>query len=109
MPPLSCQLKLEVQQLHAGMIRWCRAHFGEAFSAWMHVKLIKSYVESVMRYGLPVDFSAFMLSPKKGQDAKVRCLCVQAARLRHFENIDLAGPPSGETHAMGTRNCSCGE
>ncbi|CAM9625700.1 unnamed protein product [Scytosiphon promiscuus] len=66
------QLKTEVQQLHAGMIRWCRAHFGEAFSAWMHVKLVKSYVESVMRYGLPVDFSAFMLLPKKNQDAKVK-------------------------------------
>eukprot|EP00903_Cladosiphon_okamuranus_P021617 g19876.t1 len=66
------QLKLEVQQLHAGMIRWCRAHFGEAFQAWMHVKVIKSYVESVMRYGLPVDFSAFMLAPKKGQDAKMK-------------------------------------
>ena len=65
------QLKTEVQQMHAGMIRWCRAHFGEAFSAWMHVKLIKSYCESVMRYGLPVDFSAFMLAPKKGQEAKV--------------------------------------
>ncbi|CAB1109257.1 unnamed protein product [Ectocarpus sp. CCAP 1310/34] len=66
------QLKTEVQQLHAGMIRWCRAHFGEAFSAWMHVKLVKSYVESVMRYGLPVDFSAFVLATKKGQEAKVK-------------------------------------
>lgn len=75
-PPLApWQLKLEVQQLHSGMIRWCRAHFGEAFSAWMHVKLIKSYVESVMRYGLPVDFSAFMLAVKKGQDAKVGVSC----------------------------------
>ena len=55
------------------MIRWCRAHFGEAFSAWMHVKLVKSYVESVMRYGLPVDFSAFMVAPKKGQESKVQC------------------------------------
>ncbi|CAM9746359.1 unnamed protein product [Pylaiella littoralis] len=66
------QLKMEVQQLQAGMIRWCRAHFGEAFSAWMHVKLVKSYVESVMRYGLPVDFSAFVLAPKKGQEAKAK-------------------------------------
>eukprot|EP00904_Undaria_pinnatifida_P007842 jgi/Undpi1/4188/HiC_scaffold_16.g07555.m1 len=65
-------LKTETQQLHAGMIRWCRAHFGEAFSAWMHVKLVKSYVESVMRYGLPVDFSAFMVAPKKGQESKVK-------------------------------------
>lgn len=65
------QLKLETQQLHAGMIRWCRAHFGEAFSSWMHVKVIKSYVESVMRYGLPVDFSTFLFAPKRGQEPKV--------------------------------------
>lgn len=71
------QLKTEVQQMHAGMIRWCRAHFGEAFSAWMHVKLIKSYCESVMRYGLPVDFSAFMLAPKKGQEAKMKEVLTQ--------------------------------
>lgn len=37
----------------------------------MHVKLVKSYVESVMRYGLPIAFSAFMLAPKRGQETKV--------------------------------------
>lgn len=63
------------------MIRWCRAHFGEAFSAWMHVKLVKSYVESVMRYGLPVDFSAFMLAPKKGQESKVSPARLQSTGL----------------------------
>lgn len=36
------------------------------------MKLVKSYVESVMRYGLPVDFSAFVLAPKKGQETKVK-------------------------------------
>lgn len=65
------QLKTEVQQLHAGMIRWCRAHYGEAFSAWIHVKLVKSFVESVMRYGLPVDFTTVFLAPKKGMEGKV--------------------------------------
>lgn len=66
------QLKLEVQQLHAGMIRWCRAHFGEAFSAWMHVKTVKCFVESVMRYGLPIDFSTFILAPKRGSENKLK-------------------------------------
>lgn len=65
------QLKTEVQQLHAGMIRWCRAHYGEAFSAWIHVKVVKSFVESVMRYGLPVDFTHFLFGPKKGNEGRV--------------------------------------
>lgn len=58
--------------MHAGMIRWCRAHFGEAFSAWMHVKTVKCFVESVMRYGLPIDFSTFILAPKRGNETKVK-------------------------------------
>ena len=47
----------------------------------MHVKLVKSYVESVMRYGLPVDFSAFMVAPKKGQESKVRSRVVGAVEV----------------------------
>lgn len=37
----------------------------------MHVKLVKLFVESVMRYGLPIDFTAFILAPKKGSETKV--------------------------------------
>lgn len=69
------------------MIRWCRAHFGEAFSAWMHVKLVKSYVESVMRYGLPVDFSAFVLETKKGQEPKVSRWVFLALCLSEFVGV----------------------
>ncbi|CAN0425206.1 unnamed protein product [Discosporangium mesarthrocarpum] len=60
-----------MQQLHTGMVRWCRAHFGEAFVAWMHLKVVRAFVESVMRYGLPVDFLTVVLAPKKGQEGKV--------------------------------------
>ena len=34
---------------------------------WMHVKILRLFVESVLRYGLPVDFSAALVQPKKGQ------------------------------------------
>lgn len=41
--------------------RWCKAHFGEVFAASMHVKMVRAFVESVLRYGLPVDFTVFFL------------------------------------------------
>lgn len=36
----------------AGLERWCRTHYGEALSAWVHLKVIRAFVESVLRYGL---------------------------------------------------------
>jgi len=47
------QLTIEVQQLYMGLQRWCLTQFGEAFIAWMHVKMIRAFVESILRYGLP--------------------------------------------------------
>jgi V-type H+-transporting ATPase subunit C len=46
----------ELKQVKATVLRWCKAHFGEVFSGWIHLKVIQAFVESVLRYGLPVDF-----------------------------------------------------
>ena len=32
---------------------WCKAHFGELYSGFVHLKVVKCYIESVLRYGLP--------------------------------------------------------
>jgi V-type H+-transporting ATPase subunit C len=57
------QAKWEVQQTLTTIVRWCRAHFGEVFSGWVHLKVVKGFVESVLRYGLPVDFLAMFVEP----------------------------------------------
>eukprot|EP00640_Fibrocapsa_japonica_P001097 CAMPEP_0113942796 /NCGR_PEP_ID=MMETSP1339-20121228/9650_1 /TAXON_ID=94617 /ORGANISM="Fibrocapsa japonica" /LENGTH=432 /DNA_ID=CAMNT_0000947419 /DNA_START=35 /DNA_END=1333 /DNA_ORIENTATION=+ /assembly_acc=CAM_ASM_000762 len=67
----SARLDMEVDQLHTGIIRWCRAHFGEALVAWLHVKAIRLFVEAVLRYGLPVDYTSAVIKPKKNCDKKV--------------------------------------
>ena len=55
------------------LVQWCRAHYGEVFSAWMHVKAIRVFVESVLRYGLPVDFTAALVWPhKRSYERKIR-------------------------------------
>jgi len=53
----------EKKNLENKLNRWCLINFGEAFSAWMHVKAIRIFVESVLRYGLPPCFVAPVLCP----------------------------------------------
>ena len=49
-------------------MRWCKTHYGDAFVAWMHIKVIRVFVESVLRYGLPVDFTAVLYKVHPGKD-----------------------------------------
>ncbi|KAK0428256.1 hypothetical protein QR680_010697 [Steinernema hermaphroditum] len=54
------------------LIRWLRVNFGEIFSAHIHVKALRVYVESVLRFGLPVNFHAVLLRPREGTHRKLK-------------------------------------
>ncbi|XP_077272516.1 V-type proton ATPase subunit Vha44 isoform X3 [Temnothorax americanus] len=47
------------------LVRWLKVNFSECFCAWIHVKALRVFVESVLRYGLPVNFQAILLHPHK--------------------------------------------
>lgn len=63
------QLQVEVDGMRTGLTRWCKTHYGETFVAWMHIKVIRVFVESVLRYGLPVDFTAVLFKALDGKEA----------------------------------------
>jgi V-type H+-transporting ATPase subunit C len=63
------QLQVEVDGMRSGLMRWCKTHYGEAFVAWMHIKVIRVFIESVLRYGLPVDFTAVLYKVGDGKAA----------------------------------------
>jgi len=65
------QLQVEVEGMRSGLMRWCKTHYGEAFVAWMHIKVIRVFVESVLRYGLPVDFTAVLYKVATGKDIEL--------------------------------------
>lgn len=65
------QLTHEVDGMLNGLTRWCKAHYGEAFVAWMHIKVIRVFVESVLRYGLPVDFTAVLYKVQNKREAEL--------------------------------------
>uniref|UniRef100_A0A8D3CIE9 V-type proton ATPase subunit C n=1 Tax=Scophthalmus maximus TaxID=52904 RepID=A0A8D3CIE9_SCOMX len=58
---------------HSGpLVRWLKVNFSEAFIAWIHIKALRVFVESVLRYGLPVNFQAMLLQPNKKNMKKLR-------------------------------------
>jgi len=59
-------------KLWTHIIRWAKTTYSDVFAAWIHIKTMRLFVESVLRYGLPVNFSASIIKPKKGGDKKLR-------------------------------------
>eukprot|EP00741_Cyanophora_paradoxa_P007830 tig00001215_g7576.t1 len=66
------KLEAEVEKLWAALVKFCRVAFADAFVAWIHLKAIRVFVESVLRYGLPVNFQAMLLKPKAKTEKKLR-------------------------------------
>merc|ERR1712062_829900 len=54
------------------LVRWLKVNFSESFMAWIHVKALRVFVESVLRYGLPVNFQGMVLLPQKKTQKKLR-------------------------------------
>ncbi|RZB39385.1 V-type proton ATPase subunit C, partial [Asbolus verrucosus] len=54
------------------LVRWLKVNFSECFCAWIHVKALRVFVESVLRYGLPVNFQAILIHPHKKTAKRLR-------------------------------------
>ncbi|CAG9792556.1 unnamed protein product [Diatraea saccharalis] len=82
------------------LVRWLKVNFSECFCAWIHVKALRVFVESVLRYGLPVNFQAVVMVPARKSVKKLRDVLQQLyAHLDHSaqhhansqDNAELAG------------------
>lgn len=54
------------------LVRWLKINFSESFMAWIHIKALRVFVETVLRYGLPVNFQAIIIKPQKKNVKKLR-------------------------------------
>ncbi|XP_046297214.1 V-type proton ATPase subunit C 2 isoform X3 [Marmota monax] len=71
------------------LLRWLKVNFSEAFVAWIHIKALRVFVESVLRYGLPVNFQAVLLQPHK-KSATKRLREVLNSVFRHLDEVAAA-------------------
>ena len=63
--------------------------FSQAFTSWVHLKMIRVFVDSVLRYGLPPDFAFFIVRCERKHERKVR-----QQLLKLYEHLGGAGAGS---------------
>ncbi|KAG7895575.1 hypothetical protein KL906_005028 [Ogataea polymorpha] len=51
----------EEHTLKNDLLRLSKSAYSEIVSSWTHIKVLRTFVESVLRYGLPPDFYSFLL------------------------------------------------
>ncbi|XP_004686496.1 PREDICTED: V-type proton ATPase subunit C 2 isoform X2 [Condylura cristata] len=83
------RLLSDKKQQYGPLLRWLKVNFSEAFIAWIHVKALRVFVESVLRYGLPVNFQAVLLRPQKKSSTK-RLREVLNSVFRHLDEVAAA-------------------
>uniref|UniRef100_A0AC35UF87 V-type proton ATPase subunit C n=1 Tax=Rhabditophanes sp. KR3021 TaxID=114890 RepID=A0AC35UF87_9BILA len=66
------RLVQEIHRQHAPIVRWLKINFAEIYSAYIHIKCMRVFIESVLTYGLPINFQALIMEPHKGTTKKVR-------------------------------------
>ncbi|XP_015584992.1 V-type proton ATPase subunit C isoform X1 [Cephus cinctus] len=91
------------------LVRWLKVNFSECFCAWIHVKALRVFVESVLRYGLPVNFQAILLHPNKKSTKRLRDVLNQlyahldssatggASQSSNQDSVDIPGLGFGQS------------
>ncbi|KAJ2450571.1 Vacuolar ATP synthase subunit C [Coemansia sp. RSA 2336] len=51
---------------------WLVGTFGDVVTAWIHIKALRVFVESVLRYGIPPDFVPLLIRPSMKQASKIK-------------------------------------
>lgn len=44
------KLATDKKKMFGPLVRWLKINFSESFTAWIHVKALRVFVESVLRY-----------------------------------------------------------
>lgn len=66
------RLKDEAEEQQITFTKWADTAFAETFIAMVHLKVLRAFAESVLRYGLPVNFDVALLVPKSKADTRLR-------------------------------------
>jgi V-type H+-transporting ATPase subunit C len=54
------------------LLKFCKTQFAEVFSCWVHLKVVRVWVESVVRFSLPANYEVYLIRPDKRYFEKIR-------------------------------------
>lgn len=66
------RLTEEAEEQSAMFTTWAETAFAEVFIASIHLKVLRAFVESVLRYGLPVNFEVALMLPASKAESRLR-------------------------------------
>ncbi|XP_058054144.1 V-type proton ATPase subunit C [Anopheles bellator] len=100
------KLVTDKKKQYGTLVRWLKVNFSECFCAWVHVKALRVFVESVLRYGLPVNFQAILIHPNKKSTKRLRDVLQQlyghldgsaGSSGGNADNVDIPGLGFGQS------------
>jgi len=65
------QMQKTLKKQTKRLIAVCKTFYASTFVAWVHLKAVLMFVESVLRYGLPVRYTFCLIKPSRGQEKTV--------------------------------------
>jgi len=85
------------KELWTELLRLARTNFSESFQILVHLKVIRLFVESVLRYGLPAEYIGIVVEPEPKSVKKVfNILQTQFEYLSPKSNAAKGGKVAGE-------------
>ncbi|KAG9336878.1 hypothetical protein JZ751_003226 [Albula glossodonta] len=85
------RLSTDKKEQYGTFLRWLKVNFSEVFVAWIHLKALRVFVESVLRYGLPVNFQTVLLQPDRKRSKTLRELL--NSLYLHLDGASAASKP----------------
>lgn len=65
------ELKADFAKKQATLLGLCKSVFSELFIALVHLKALRVYTESILRYSLPPQYFSVIVTPKDGKQKKI--------------------------------------
>ncbi|KAF8971576.1 hypothetical protein BDZ97DRAFT_2033436 [Flammula alnicola] len=85
------------KELWTELLRLARTNFSESFQILVHLKVIRLFVESVLRYGLPAEYIGVVVKPETKNVKRIfNVLQTQFAYLSPKSNAAQGGKLTGE-------------
>lgn len=66
------QVTQQLKSAHDMLKGLYQAAWSDAVVGWIHIKAMRAFVESILRFGVPARFASFFVAPRSGQLAQCR-------------------------------------
>jgi V-type H+-transporting ATPase subunit C len=81
------QLQADLTNLNIKIMNTCFFNFVELFQALLHLKVMRVYVDGVLRFGIPPKFFIGIIKPMRNQDAKLMKKLEVAFAEEHLKDL----------------------